>query len=234
MERTSIVFDLDNTLTDYKFTDSYATSQVYQRLGLPFTDEEYEKFYKFQCEFWYFFENSHVEYDTKGLSRIDFIRSKLYVDYFKELNIPIELGLELMNIYIDNLGVKNILLPGTLDILEYLNQNYKLYIASNGPREAQIRKLTNTDILKYFRGLLTAEDCGYPKPKKEFFDSLIKRFELIPSQTVLIGDSLSSDIVGANNSNIYSIWYNRMNQINKTDIVPNMEIKDFSELKKIL
>jgi FMN phosphatase YigB (HAD superfamily) len=63
---------------------------------------------------------------------------------------------------------------------------------------------------------------------------MLDYFSIIPSDTVFIGDSLSSDISGANNVGIHSIWYNRNEEINNTLIIPNQEIKDLSELKKIL
>ena len=234
MQKNNIIFDLDNTLMDFKYTEEYAVSCLYKELGLSYTPSNYEDFYKFQLHFWHEFENSSQELESGHLSKIDYIRAKLYVDYFKSLNLSIDEGYNLLQVYINNLGVKNQVYEGVDDILNYLSKKYPLYIASNGPRSSQIRKLKNTSLLKYFKEIVTAEDLGYSKPSINFFNGMLDYFSIIPSDTVFIGDSLSSDISGANNVRIHSIWYNRNHGINNTPIIPNQEITDLNELKKIL
>ena len=234
MKKTNIILDLDNTLMDYKYTDKYAMECVYEILGIPFSDEEYERFYDFEGFYWRQFEDSKQELDTHGMERIDYVRSKIYQDYFGEHIVPLSLGYELMVTYIKNLGVKNKLYEDVEDILKYLHESYNLYIASNGPHESQERKLKNTDILKYFKGIVTSEDAMYSKPKQEFFDYLIRIYDIVPRESVFIGDSLTSDILGANNNNMYSIWYNRNRIKNNTSIIPKKEIHDLKVLKRIL
>ena len=234
MTKYNILFDLDNTLMDYRTTNRHAISCIYDALNQDFSDEEYDRYLLFESEYWKKFEASKQEFDTHGMEKIDYVRSKIYQEYFGEDIIPLELGYELMKIYIDNLGVKNLLYEDVEDVLAYLSECYNLYIASNGPHQAQIRKLYNTHILEYFKDIITAEDAGYAKPKKEFYDYLFKVTGIIPSQTALIGDSLTSDISGAKNAGISTIWYNRNRIINNTDIIPDMVITDLKTLKKIL
>ena len=234
MKKYNIILDLDNTLMDYKYTNKHAMSCVYDALGMDLDDEEYNQFSRFEYNYWRSFEDSQQELDTHGMDRIDYVRSKIYQSYFGEDRIPLELGYELMRIYIDNLGVKNKLFPHVEDVLDYLSERYKLYIASNGPHQSQIRKLYNTHILEYFKGVVTSEDAGYSKPKKEFFEYMFKSFDIDPRESAYVGDSLSSDILGANNAGMCSIWYNRYRMKNNTGIIPDIEIKDIKQLKKIL
>ena len=146
------------------------------------------------------------------MTRIDYVRSRIYQEYFGHYRIPLKLGYELMNIYISNLGVKNQLYDGVPEVLEYLYEYYNLYIASNGPHESQVRKLENTDTLKYFKGIVASDDAGYAKPKKEFYEYLFSEYDIDPIESAFVGDSLSSDILGAKNNGLCSIWYNRCDE----------------------
>lgn len=234
MENSTIIFDLDDTLTDYRTTNNYAMECVYNRLGLKMTDEEYDKFFAFECKYWKGFEGSKQEMDTHGMDLIDYVRSNIYQEYFGYDMIPLDLGYELMNIYINNLGVKNYLYDGVKEILEYLYNRYDMYIASSGPLEASKRKLIGTNIYEYFKGIVSAEECGCAKPKQGFYDYLFNKYNIDPLESVSIGDTLTTDILGGINNDMATIWLNRRNIKNTTDIKPDIEIHDIKELKKIL
>ena len=234
MSKISLIFDVDNTLTDYDYTNRYAISKVFNEAGKCMREADYNSFKRFEIDYWRQFENSSQEMNTHGFSRIDYVRSHIYQEYFGEDVISLEFGYHLMNVYINNLGVINKVYDGVPETLEYLYHKYRLYIASNGPQESQIRKLVNTNLYQYFEGIVSSELAGYSKPKQEFFDYLIREFNINPITAAFIGDSLTSDILGANRNNICSIWFNRLNEKNITNIVPDIEIHDIKELKKIL
>jgi HAD superfamily hydrolase (TIGR01509 family) len=234
MSKQTVVFDLDGTLTDYDYTNRYAIERVYEELHRELTDEEYDRYQRFERDYYNSFENSKQNIDTHGMSRIDYVRSKLYQELFYDEYIPLAFAYELMNIYIDNLGIKNKVYEGVPEALDYLASKYDLYIASNGPEKAQERKLSKTNLLKYFKGILSSEVAGYSKPHQEYFDYLFKSFGIIPTESVFIGDSLTSDIIGANKNGMYSIWYNRTYLPNTTTIIPNKEIHHMDEIKRIL
>ena len=234
MEKKNILFDLDDTLTDYNYTNRYAVQCVFDVLHKPFDEEIYKDWLLYERAYYDKFEQNQSVTHTHGLSLIDYARSKIYMDYFYEDNIPLELGQYLMETYINNLGVINEVLPNSEEVLEYLYDSYNLFIASNGPTKSQYRKLINTGLDKYFKGVVSAEDAGYAKPKDKYFQYLFKVLELNPNETAFVGDSLTSDIIGANHNGLYSIWLNRQYKPNETDITPDVEIHDIKELKKIL
>ena len=232
MDNSTIIFDLDDTLTDYRTTNEYALQCVYERLDMYMSEEEYNKFFEFESRYWKSFEKRQ-EIDTHGMNRIDYVRSNIYREYFGDL-VSLKLGYELMQIYINNLGVKNYIYNGVLETIQYLYKKYDMYIASNGPKEAQIRKLVNTNLYEYFKGILSAEECGYAKPNQHFYDYLFDRYNIIPEESVSIGDNLTTDILGGINNNMATIWFNRRGIENTTDIKPDVEIQNIKELKKIL
>ena len=86
---------------------------------------------------------------------------------------------------------------GAHDILKYLSGKYLLSAASNGPQFEQDNRLKNAGIYDYFQSVFTSEAVGYPKPKKEFFMICLEKMgNLLPSETIMVGDSLNADIVG--------------------------------------
>ena len=234
MSTHNLLIDLDNTLTDYDYTNKYAVLKVFEQLGYKMTDEDYYEYSQFEYNYWNSFEHSNQELNTQGMKRIDYVRSIIYQQYFGEDKVSLDTGYLLMKTYIDNLGKKNLLYDGVKEVLEYLYEYYDLYIASNGPNEAQMRKLKGTGIDQYFKGIMSSEDADYSKPKKEFFYYMFIKYGLKPDESIMIGDSLTSDIKGANNAGIDSIWINNKGIINTTDIKPNIEIRNIKELKRIL
>ena len=234
MSKNTLLFDLDNTLTDYDYTNKYAIKQIYKEIGRDMSDDDYKEFSRFENNYWSHFEHSNQSVDNHGLSRIDYVRSNLYQEFFGYDLISLEFALHLMYVYINNLGVVNKVFEDVPDTIEYLYDKYDLYIASNGPEEAQIRKLKGVDLLKYFKGVVSSENALYSKPKKEFYDYIFSKYGLDVYRCAFIGDSLKTDILGANNYNMYSIWYNRNHIVNDTNIRPDIEINNMQELKKIL
>lgn len=234
MTKGNILFDLDGTLTDYDYTNRYAIKCVYERMNRVLTDEEYARFKSFEANYWKQFEASDQEQDSHGLSRIDYARSHIYQLLFDDDYIPLNLAYELMNIYIDNLGVENYVYDYVPEIVEELSEYYNLYIASNGPQGATERKLRNTDLLKYFKDIISSEQAGYSKPSPHYFEYVFNKLGIRPYNTIFIGDSITSDIIGASNQGMKTIWYNPNGLINRYDVQPNYEINSMEQLKKIL
>jgi FMN phosphatase YigB (HAD superfamily) len=86
-----------------------------------------------------------------------------------------------------------------------------LYIISNGIKEVQDNRLLISGIKPYFKKIFISEEMGYVKPEKEFFDLVLKEAKLNKDECIVIGDSLSSDIQGAINSNIDYIYFDSLN-----------------------
>lgn len=121
------------------------------------------------------------------------------------------------------------------EVLQKLGKNYKQYAVTNGSKVAQTGKLRNSGLDKIFDGVFISEDLGYDKPSKEFFDIV---FESIGSKNkdeyILIGDSLTSDMLGANNAGIKNIWYNPKDLDNKANVKVDYKINNLKEVIEIL
>ena len=127
------------------------------------------------------------------------------------------------------------MLPGARELLETLYDRYMLYIVSNGTPSVQYGRIEGSGIGRYFQGIFISQELGYEKPDKRFFDAACA---LIPGcrveETILVGDSLSSDIKGANNAGITSVWYNPGNRANTTTAIPDYMVGSYEELLELL
>ena len=106
-----------------------------------------------------------------------------------------------------------------------------------GPcRQTTINGIITQDIVKnYFKDIFVSEEVGYQKPMKEYFDFV---FERIPNfsreKTMIIGDSLHSDIQGGQQAKIQTVWLNPTSAPATPTIQPNYTIQQLDELLPIL
>lgn len=124
--------------------------------------------------------------------------------------------------------------PGIEEVLEKISVDYKIYAASNGVLTMQENRLELSELKRYFTDLYVSDDIGSAKPNIGFFTESMKRAGLEPSDILMIGDSLVSDIAGARDAGIDSVWYNPYGLENETDIEADYEIKELHELADIL
>ena len=112
---------------------------------------------------------------------------------------------------------------------------YELYIVTNGTTETQYKRLGDSGLSPYFKDIFISGEIGSRKPMKAFFDHCFEKApHLSPEDVLIIGDSLSSDILGGNNTGIDACWMNAENKINDTAAVPTYEIHKLAELYDIL
>ena len=98
----------------------------------------------------------------------------------------------------------------------------------------QTQRIARGGLEELFDGIFISERLGYDKPKKEYFDAAFASIEgFAPEEALIVGDSLSSDILGGKNAGITTVWYNPRGKI-AADIVPDYEIHELGELISLL
>ncbi len=110
--------------------------------------------------------------------------------------------------YIEHLPLHNHLLDGSLEMLEYLQENYTMHIITNGFREVQHKKLESSGIMKYFSSITTSEDVGVKKPHKAIFETALKNANARKEESIMIGDNFEADFMGAVDFGMQAILYN--------------------------
>lgn len=142
-------------------------------------------------------------------------------------------GSEVDNRYRGYLAEGNQLFDGIIEMLEKLNLTHKLYIASNGIAITQYTRLKNNNLNKYFEKIFISEEIGSKKPDREFFEIIFKEICVKNKNEVLmIGDTLTSDILGANNAGIDSCLVD-IHKISNPEIVPTYKIEKTIDLLEL-
>ena len=125
----------------------------------------------------------------------------------------------------------NNLIPGAIEILEYLDTKYSMHIITNGFKEVQKKKLEKSRIIKYFKTITISEEVGYKKPNPIIFDYALKKANTVNTRSLMIGDSYQADILGAINVGIDTILFNYHN-IDPTDNI--ISVNSLSDLTNYL
>jgi putative hydrolase of the HAD superfamily len=103
---------------------------------------------------------------------------------------------------------KTALMPGTIDVLDYLHSKYPMHIITNGFEEVQYLKMSNTGIDKYFKKIITSEKVGRRKPEPKIFHFALKKAKCDAQHAIMIGDDLNTDVNGAIDAGLHAIWFN--------------------------
>ena len=111
----------------------------------------------------------------------------------------------------------------TFSVLEALKDNYKLLLVTNGSPSLQWTKLRLTPELEpYFEGVIISGNIGYGKPNRRMFAAALELAGAEPEEAVMVGDNLLTDIKGANEAGIRSIWINH-DRVKAEEVSPTYE-----------
>jgi putative hydrolase of the HAD superfamily len=205
---TDVFFDLDHTLWDFDKNSGLAFKRVFKKhkIELSLTDflKEYEPI---NFDYW-------KKYREDRITKEELRRGRLTETFdILKMKFPLDIIDSLAHCYIEELPVNNHLFLGAVEILEYLSTNYKLHIITNGFEEVQYLKLQNSGIIKYFKTITTSEEVGLKKPHPVIFQTALNKASVISNRSVMIGDSLEADIIGAKNAGMHTLFFNYRNEI---------------------
>lgn len=218
--------DIDDTLLDFDKNATLAVKKAFTDVGLEFKDEYGPWFLEINDGLWKKIERK--ELTRAGLHEIRF---NVVLKEFN-LNGDGKVVEELFRKYLFDLAIP---VDGALELVKYLSGKYTLCAASNAIYLQQINRLKKAEMLEYFDKIFVSELIGHNKPNKEFFDACFSELDgATPQNTVMIGDSLSADIKGANDYGMRTIWFNKKKvQIPSQKIYSEM-VMDLSDVKKYL
>ncbi len=115
-----------------------------------------------------------------------------------------------------------------------LKKKYKLSLVTNGAPDLQREKIQGSGLGKYFDEIVIAGDVGIHKPEPQIFNIALSRIGIQNDEAIMVGNNLDSDIIGAQRAGIKTVWLNRDNEENQSDIKPDYEISSISELESVL
>ena len=107
-------------------------------------------------------------------------------------------------------GTTHTLVPGAKEMLQTLqSKGYRLFAASNSFGNLQRSRLEQAGILSYFEDTYISMDIGYDKPDIRFYQEALRRADLQPHEVLMIGDSMTTDVMGAQNAGIDARLFDR-------------------------
>ncbi|MFA9391185.1 MAG: YjjG family noncanonical pyrimidine nucleotidase [Prolixibacteraceae bacterium] len=229
-----LFFDLDNTLYDFDANAYLAMEEAFKQLGLHQQLESFEAYFKVYIPI------NHALwalYRDKKMAK-DVLRGKRHADSLAAFGIvpPVE-PLAIDDLYLKIMSTQTELFPGTIEVLTNLqDKGYKLHIITNGFKEVQHDKLNNTGLQKFFTDVYISEDIKAPKPSRAIFEHAIKSSNARKKESIMIGDSWESDIVGAMNFGIDQVFFNLYKEkaVNDGMGMATYTITDLKELLEIL
>ena len=134
--------------------------------------------------------------------------------------------------YLELAPIKSKVIPHTYEILDYLKPNYKLHIISNGFDDVQHSKLKASKIHEYFDVIVTSDSSGHRKPQKGIFEFALASANASKTSSIMIGDNIDTDIIGAQNVALDHIFFNPNKIPHKIDVTH--EIDSLKQIMNIL
>ncbi|MBU3009868.1 YjjG family noncanonical pyrimidine nucleotidase [Polaribacter vadi] len=226
MKIQHIFFDLDHTLWDFEKNSALALQKVFDKQNINLSLDKFLEVYKpINLEFWRLFRNEEV---TKSELRYGRLKNT-----FDALNYTISDDLidTIAIEYIEFLPHFNFLFDGTFEILDYLKAKYKLHIITNGFEEVQLLKMKSSNIIDYFDVIVTSESVGVKKPNPKVFTHSLELANAKKENSIMIGDSIEADVLGAINVGMQAIHCNFdskvINAKNFKSVTNLLEIKQY-------
>ena len=226
----NLFIDLDDTVYDFSAASRESFLETYELLHYErYFDsfEHYMSLYEpYNLELWRIYGEGKITKDELNRRRYSHPLEAVGV------NDP-QLAATFCRNALGLIPTKGPLEPGTIELLEYLRPKYNLYILSNGFKELQSHKMQTAGIDKYFDALILSEDIGVNKPDKRLYEHAMQRTASKPEESLMIGDMFDTDIVGAANFGIDSIYYNPKGKTGHP-FTPTYEVRHLLEIKEIL
>lgn len=225
-----LFFDLDRTLWDFDAAAEVAFERIYEQyhlreLGIPSAHEFHMVYHPLNEKLWELYRADQITKDE--LNRTRFLKP---LEHYGIHDVELADHLSEDYVYWSPRIVR--LVPGTIELLEYLKPKYHLHLITNGFEEVQHTKLSGSGMEPYFETLTVSEEVGVKKPNPEIFRYALKKAGATPEESLMIGDEMAVDIDGARAAGIDQIFFNATGQ--PTQGKCTFEVSSLSEIKGIL
>lgn len=230
MKYKSIFFDLDHTLWDYETNSRETLQDLYGHYalaerGVASFDAFLREFKRVNSELWHLYDHGKIDSQV--------IRKERFKQILEAFNAYDEtLSAELSHDYLYDCPRRGNLLPHAHETLQYLADKYTLTVVTNGFEEIQQMKLTSGNLTGYFDHIITSQKAGHKKPAREIFDYALGQNGIASHEAIMIGDNLVTDIAGARNASIDTVFFNPEKTTHDADV--SHEIHSLHQLNGIL
>ncbi|QHL87613.1 noncanonical pyrimidine nucleotidase, YjjG family [Nibribacter ruber] len=225
-----IFFDLDHTLWDFEKNSEETLVHLFHafelhRLGDFTLTDFYKKYSYINLRLWDLFHKGKINQQE--------LREKRFVKCLTGLGVAEKDVPEgLSEAYTDICPTKSAVFPFTHEVLGYLKEKYVLHIITNGFKDVQAIKLKSSNLTQYFSEVITSECVNCTKPDRRIYQHALERAGVKASESLMIGDNLEADILGAMNAGLDQVFFNPERK--RIPLRPTFEVACLSELKTFL
>ncbi len=224
---STLLLDADGTLLDFDQAEEIALRTVYGRHGIPCTKENLNTYFKVNQALWKQLERNEI-------TKEELIQTRFPIT-FDQLHLKVSTSASFSKEYQEELAKQHPLLEGALEAVKELSKDYVLAIVTNGNLMTQQARLKDSGLKDWMSRIFISDELGVQKPMKAFFDRVLAELEeKDPSKILVVGDSLSSDILGARNAGLDSCWINLKKEVSLKTEKPTWEIASIRELVPLL
>jgi len=223
MKHRLFLFDLDDTLLDFKASERLSFDRTLRALGLSALPAGlFERYQAINTALWRRFELGTV---SKDVLKVERFRQTFDVS---GLDLDPEAA---SRIYLDSLSDTVVLIDGAQALCAALAEVGEVGIITNGVEHIQHSRIASSGLRHHISFVATSERCGHAKPDSRFFDYAVKMARVFAhASTVIVGDRLDADILGANRFGIESCWFNPGGLVNDTGALPTCEVTTLHEV----
>lgn len=203
-----VFFDLDHTLWDFEKNSALTFEKILEKNKIPVDPAEFVQHYSpINYKYWDLFRDDKISQSEMRFGRL--------IDTFALLNLEIEQAvLEILaDEYIHYLPENNHVFEGTFELLDYLKPKYSLHIITNGFHDLQNYKLNNSNLTPYFKTVTNSESAGVKKPNPIIYEFALRQANAKRERSIMIGDCIHADVLGAINVGMEAILFNEIPQI---------------------
>ncbi|GAB2862419.1 YjjG family noncanonical pyrimidine nucleotidase [Pseudoduganella ginsengisoli] len=223
MKHKLFLFDLDDTLLDFRASEKLSFERTLRELGFAApVDALFAQYQKINIDLWRAFEAGTV---TK-----DFLKVERFRQTFEAGRLELDPS-QASERYLESLSDTVVLIDGAQQLCKTLAGIGEVGIITNGVAHIQGRRIAASGLGDYISFIATSEACGFAKPDSRFFDYTVKMARAFSkAETIIVGDRLDADILGANRFGIESCWYNPGRLANHTEAVPTLDVAHLDEV----
>ena len=225
MRYETVLFDADQTLLDFHKSEYEAICETMQLNGIIPDDEKVKLYSEINSALWKALERGEIEKNVLVYRRFELLLDRIGAEGDAK---------KMAEAYVSALSTKGYLLDGAKEMCKHLYGKVRMYIVTNGLETVQRGRYAICGIEKYFDGIFISGVIGAEKPSVKFFDYVgrnIKNFD--KSKTLIVGDSLTSDMRGGIDFGIDTCWYAPCGEMS-TDMEITYVARDFNDIEKCI
>ena len=221
-----LLLDLDDTILDFHKAERIAIAKTFRDFGVDPTEEVLHRYHLINKSCWERLETGEWTREQVLVNRFDML--------FAEVGVEAD-ATACARAYEKNLSIGHYFLPGAQEAVDALSKKYRLFLVSNGTASVQKGRLTSANLYPYFEKVFVSQELGHNKPSIEYFEKAFAQIpDFDPKKAIIVGDSLTSDILGGIHAGIYTCWVNPNHLPKREDIPADYEIEGIYQLEALL